>query len=592
MARINNEAVTSALGIFFIYTLVSFLVIMIFRFILPGEAVPLGFFSVSWRFVRGFLDCIALFPALFLSALVIPFGFKVRDQEIRSPFTPQFLQSLKMSIITAIAGAVVYGLLFFLVLPLVQDYEANLRSKARLYTLAEERVEEHAAKKEWTEAAQFVAVCESIWPQGPLIAKLRTEVEIQADAERIAQGDIEGSEKSVSVSPGPQPVDAVDALLLAEIALTDERYFDAHWLAILGSRLAKPGSIEQTRATQLAGRAWSGVNSMAPNAKETGAYTTFRLKRDGYEALVAKEYIRSYYIFRELQGISPGDPDVGKYLALSESGVKESAFFIDEMDMNIGKILTGALFSLPMGTGRMVVRVSSLTIFPDSAYCIGIEIMALDRDGRPLWTMEAPYAKILPLTLNSVQDLNAAAGSEPGTVMLMRALDRKDGTRYWEPVVRSMGQSAPGNAEIVLSVSWDNFLLLTKIHQGLSGLSPVDLRKAAQNLSSSGYLPQVFDAELLFRFAMPLLLLPLGICAIIIGWRYRALERPRYMGIPMLGILPLVFYGVIYFCQGWINNLGILAVVSLGFTTAAVIFCTGILVLLILSLIVLAAQHD
>jgi hypothetical protein len=60
----------------------------------------------------------------------------------------------------------------------------------------------------------------------------------------------------------------------------------------------------------------------------------------------------------------------------------------------------------------------------------------------------------------------------------------------------------------------------------------------------------------------------------------------------MLGILPLVFNGVIHICRGWVNNLGIWAVVSAGFTTAAVFFAAGILVLLVLSLIALAAQHS
>jgi len=227
------------------------------------------------------------------------------------------------------------------------------------------------------------------------------------------------------------------------------------------------------------------------------------------------------------------------------------------------------------------MRISSLSTFPDSAYGIGAEILAFDRDGSPLWSMEAPYVKILPLTLNS----------GPNVTVLMRALDRTDKTKHWEPLGRGMGQSVPGSAQIVLSVSWDNFLLLSNVHRGLSGLSPADLRRAVGNLGSYGYQPEVFEAELLRHFADPLILLPMGIFALVIGWRYRALERSRYMGIPMLGILPLVFNGFVHFCRGLINNLGIWAVASLGFTAAAIFFAAAIFVLLVLSLITLAAQH-
>jgi len=586
MSKISRDSVFSPLGTFFIYIVVSALAIMAFRLIFPGEPVPLAHFTVSWRFIRFLLDFLSLFPALALSALVIPFGFKIRAREKTTPFSLHFINSLKSSIITAIVAAVIYGALFFLVIPVVQNYETNLRYQGRLYKLAMERAGEHAAVGEWEETAQFVAVCEHIWPMGPEIAKLRIESEIHFEMERFSQEPYHDTRPE---SGGvPQPVDATEALTLSEKALAEERYFDAHWLATLAGRLARPGSVEETSATRLAGRAWSGVNSLAPNARESKAFSIYRLKRDGYEALVAEEWIRSYYIFKELKDLSPEDPDVIKYLALSESSLKRAAFFIDEIEMALGTILTGAVFSLPYNSGRLVMRISSLSTSPDSAYGIGVEILTFDRDGRPLWSIEAPYAKILPLTLSLSE---RTTDNVSNTTLLMRSLDRTDRTKYWEPVAHGLGQTAPSGVQLSLPVSWDDFLLLAKVRRGLSALSTADLQQAARNLGNAGYQSQVFEAELLRRFIEPLFLLPLGIFAIVIGWRYRALKRARYMAIPMLGILPVVFNGVEYFCRGWLNNLGIWAVVSLGFTTAALVFGIGILVLFVLSLILLAAQH-
>ncbi|MCL2319078.1 MAG: hypothetical protein FWC45_03255 [Treponema sp.] len=596
MIKIGKEAFFSPVVIFFVYIIVSALGIMVFRFILPGEAVPLACFSWSWRLIRGIVDYLNLFPALVLSALVIPFGFKIQAQEKINPFSPQFLQSLRASIITVIIAAVLYSLISFLLLPLSRDYEAKLRFQGRLYGLAKDRAQKHAAKGEWTEAAQFVGVCERIWPNGSEISKLKTDVEIQSETERLSSGNRSGklSEANAGtngttsglplpgLSLGRQPVNAAEALNLAETALGEGRFFDAHWLATLGGRLAKPGSVEEANARRLAGRAWNGVNSLAPNARETKAYTIFRLKREGYEALVAEEWIRSYYIFRDLIALSPDDPDAVKYLALSEKGVHQAAFFTDEMELTLGSILTGAVFSMPMGTGRLVMRVASLSTSADTAYGIGTEIMVFDRNGRPLWSMEAPYAKMFPLSRES----------GPAVVVLLRALDRQDKTKRWEPVVKgSTPNGAAGNAEIALQVSWENFLLLSELPRGLSGLSPAGLKRASGDLGNYGYQPKVFQAELLRRFAEPLLLLPLGIFAIVIGWRYRALKRPRYVGIPMLIMLPAVFNGAMLFCRELVSNLGVWAVVSLGFTVAAIVFAGGLIVLLVLSLILLSAQH-
>jgi hypothetical protein len=581
MKKFDFSVLISPIGIFFIYIFISAFAIMIFRFFFPSEAVPLAYFSVSWRLTNGLLEYFTLFPALALSSLVIPFGFIIRPTADRSvPFSPRFFESLNSSILTAITASAIYGLLFFLVIPLVQDYRTTLLSESQLYTLAKERAQISAARREWEDTLQYMAICERIWPNGPEHSRLKLEAEIRTEENRLASRDFHDA---LPVSQGAQsstPVDVTEALTLAEKALAEERYFDAHWLATLADRLAIPGSVEVAVATRLAGRAWSGINSLSPNSRETQTYNIYKLKRDGYEALVIGEFIRSYYIFLDLMTLSPDDPDVKKYFALSEEGVKKAAFFADEIEMTFGSILSGAFYSLPFETGRMAMRISSLSTSPDTAYGLGVEIMAFDNFGMDLWSMEAPFAKITPVTLDSV----------PSTVILLRALDRTNKSISWEPEIKGAGKSA--GAEIVLPISWDNFNLISNVRRGLSSLSSSDLKRAADNLGSCGYLPQVFETELLERFIRPLFLLPLGIFAIALGWRLRALKRPRYMAVPMLGILPVVFNGSVHFSRSFLNHLGIWAVTSFGFTTAAIFFGAGILIIFIMSLIFLAARPD
>ena len=582
MIKLKKESFLSPQGIFLIYILASAILIMAFRLVFPGQEVPLEKFSLSWRLIRGFLNFLRLFPALALSSIVIPYGFKITYYEKSKSFSPQFLESVKAPIITAIIAAGMYGLLFFLALPLAQNYEANLVFQSRLYKLAKERAQENALLGEWSDTAQFVLICEKIWPNSPEMEKLKIESEIRMQGELVAPNPHSNVRAEKTPAPDTGPLDVTEAFTLAERALAEERFFDAHWLATLGSRLAADGSPEKAIATRLIGRAWQGINSLAPTNRESLAFTIFRLKRDGHEALIGSEWVRAYYIFLELKKLDPEDPDVSKYLAMSEAELKHVAFFIDEMELNLGSMLSGAVFSLPYDAGRLVMRIASLSTFPDSAYGIGTEIIAFDRDGRVLWKIDTPFAKFMPL----------AADSGYGMTVLLRALDRHDKTMYWEPEITNMGQRAPGNTEISLKPAWDNFLLLSNVRRGLAGLSPVDLKKAAENLSDCGYLPQVFEAELIRRFAEPMLLLPMGIFALIIGWRYRALKRPRYMNVLMLGILPVVFNGGVNFCRGLVNNLGILAVVSFSLSVASLFFGIGMVILLILSLIILAAQRS
>jgi hypothetical protein len=499
---------------------------------------------------------------------------------------------------------VLYAALFFTALPMARDYEADLRYQGRLYRLALERAREHADKDEWTEAARMVVICDRIWPEGREIERLRNESAVGVEqalfvpARGAGDGEKDAAGGGTNAPPGlagQNPADAAGALAMAETALNKERWYDAHWLATMAARLAAEGSVEIARANRLAALAWSAASSLEPTLRESRAHTIYRLKRDGYEAMLSGDWIRSYYIFLELMDLSPEDADVQNYFAMSEKGTLTTAFFTDEIEMAMDDIMTGALFSLPMdalppGTGsgsgiipggRVVMRASSLSVFPDYAYCIVNEIMALDRDGRPAWRMRAPYAKLVPLYLDS----------GPRVTVLMRALDRRDKTKRWEPEAEGMGLQAPGSAQITLGIKWDDFLLLSEIRRGSDFLSAGELRLAAQTLGNRGYLGEVFEAELIQRFAEPVFFLPLSIFVIITGWRFRSPKRPRYLKVPMLGILPVVFAGLTHFYRGCLGNLGTWAVVALGFSNAAILFSAGALVLLILSMVILAAQH-
>jgi hypothetical protein len=600
--KFKPRAVLSPAGIFALYMLVCALGIMGFRFIFPGETAPIPYFSRSWRLVRGLLDLIGLFPALAMTALVIPFGRAAFSGEDYSSFSPRFFQIIRGPVITAVSAAVVYGLLFFLVLPLVQDQDANMRAEGGLYRLARDRARSHSQEGEWLEAAQFIAVCERIWPGSPEMSGLKDQAAIQVEAYRFDEDAEEAAAREAeefrgagaSVMPGQQqPVDLTEALIMGEAALEEERYFDAHWLATLAGRLARPDSPESAGAARLAGRAWNAIQSLAPRARESRLYSIFQLKQSGYEAMVSGDWIRAFYIFQELLDLTPDDPDAVNFFAKSEQGAKETAFFIDEMELAVGEILTGAIFSLPLddvngGPGRAVLRFSGLSGFADYSYGLGMEYISFDGDTRPASRLEAPYAKVLPIRLNG----------RPRTLILMRALDRHDRNRRWEPLWAadpaappSPGKTVPGEARLLLDISYEDFLLLSRVRRGLDNLQMGELFAAARGLGSSGYLPQVFEAEMLYRLSVPLFFLPMSILAIILGWRFRAGKRPRYVFIPLALALPVVFYALVRLYQNVLNTAGIWAVISLGFSTALIITVAVLALLFILFLVILAAQH-
>ena len=183
--KINGETLRSPRVIFILYLAAASVLIMAFRFFFPGVEPPLPVFSKDWRLVQGAVSLLTLFPALAFSALVIPFGL-ASYEDYHTSFSPLFFQRLIAPLVTAIGSAAVYALIFFLILPLVRDSEENMSFRGELYRLAKERAQVHGGAGEWLEVAQFIGICDGVWPNSPELAALRAETDIHLEEIRFA----------------------------------------------------------------------------------------------------------------------------------------------------------------------------------------------------------------------------------------------------------------------------------------------------------------------------------------------------------------------------------------------------------------------
>ena len=590
--KIKIEALRSPGSIYCMYVAVGSLLIFIFRYMFPGEEAPLLIFSQDWRAIRGLLTVIALFPALSLSALVIPFGIPSGESEGYTKYSSHLFRQMISPLTTAICASGIYAVLFFLVLPLAQNHESNLRFQGDMFRMARDRALEHGRAGEWIEASQFIGIADSVWENSPPLANLRTEVEVRLDESSFIerQLDIHGGVLASSLPGYWDPVDAADAIEKGETAFNERRFFDAHWLATLGRRIAQDGSPEEAAASWLASRAWNEIQSLRPTEAELQAFAIHRLKMEGYQAVISSEWIRAFYIFSELVELSPNDPDAWNFLAVSEAETEKVAFFVDEINVTSGETLTGTVFSLPWSLengivrqGRSVMRVASLSSTPDVAYGIGIEYMVFDSNARPLLNLEALYAKFLPITLDGQHKV----------LVMMRTLDRHDSVRRWEPEWNAWENTIyhPGSAQITLNVSYETFLMLSHMRQELSGMQLSELFAAKDISQETGFIPQVYEAEILNRLGACLFFLPMAVIAIIIGWNFRAKRRPRYLFFLSFPILPLVFNSIVYLCRIILSIVGTSLIFAMGFSAALALFIVILSLSFVLSLILLAAQH-
>jgi len=584
--KLNTERLKKPQFIFLVYIAAASALIIIFRLIFPGSQAPLPIYSRNWRLIQGILEVFNFFPALAFSALVIPFGFASFEEHYKS-FSDMFFKRFVSSLITAIIAAGIYSVIFFLAYPAAKSSEENMRFSGALYDLAKKNAYASRDAGEWFEASHFIAMCDRIWQNSGELENLRNEVtaasgrnlyEARIAARSPRAGDFR-TDAILTLSDDYQPVDATEALDMAAAAYNDERYFDAHWLANLGERLAVRGSAQAANAARLASEAWNMISSIAPNQNESRLFALYNLKLSGYQAMNTGDWIRAYYIFQELLSLTPDDPDAADFFERSERYAKRTAFFIDEIEFSSGEILNGALFSLPGEDGRSVLRFSSLTLTADVAYGIAFDYMDIDSSMNLRANASARYVKLLPVTLNE----------KPQILVLAHALERTDESIYFTSEWLLGSEPAGG---IILDISYEDFLLLVKVRQGLSNLQINDLFTIAERLEKTGYVKQIFEAEILNRLGSVLFFLPISVFVIIIAWRFRARQKPRYLFILMLPALPAVFHCFVFLYRAFFNTLGIWLVISIGFSPALIVYLASLAVILFISLITLSAQHS
>jgi len=622
----KEDRYTTPFIAFLLYAAGAFIVVCVFRLIFPGipegfsgdlptttgQAAILDCFRMNWRLSGGVITFIYLFPVFTFSALVIPFGLKEHTEGGyagstfvgKKGFSAVFLKYLTWPIITASAAAVLYGLLFFLALPLAVNARTSMEDRSELYREARKNAEAKYAQGNMAEALHFTGICDKIWQGSKEIEELKAKITDSISPKYSGNGVVTEQDQPLPIWQGlpGNPVTSADALRLAEEAFKQERYYDANWLAVLTQRLAEPGAAEITAAVTLAARAWEKITGLAPNAEEEQRYSLYHMKRDGFEAMVANDWISAYYIFSDLSALTPDDPDVKHYLENCKSGVSKIAFFLDEMDLAIGNTLTGTIFSLlgPLPSlvpgkpneleGRLALRFSSLAVFPDYAYAWGTEAVAADKDGNFRFRLNADYAKLLPA---STRD----SGGETvyKTALLVQALDRNDKNKRHDPLWASREDAeehaSAGISQLMLNIGYEDFLLLSKMKQGTGLLNLWQLFTAEKKFGVYGYVPEIFRAEILRRLGDAVFFLPMAVLAMVLGWRYRARKKPRYIYVPMMGILPLVFFGAVFFYRNILNNLAIQLSLSMGFTAALICLTAGAALCFILTLILLAAQH-
>ncbi len=577
-----------------LYLIISCILTLVFPLIFREAPSPLPPWALLWWFLKGLIITIDLFPALALSAVALSYSQGLGRLHF-DRFSPLFWEKSLSRLIFIFVTAVLYSVFYLLALPSARDSVAEMQIKGKLYYEALVSANEAAEAGLWRESASFTALCEGIWLNSPDTAQLRDKLAVNylsmsakarlATKEEASRLDNANSTNTVfepSLPGVPKPATARSAIQAARERLSAGAQFDAHWLAQVALRLSSPAAPERVEAERIASEAWNAIEALKPTLNEAESYSLYKLKREAYAMASAGDWLDAYYSFLRLASLTDNDPDVERYLSLSQEGVRGLAFFVDEMDIRLGEVDSNVVLSLPMENGnRVIVRAKTLHSFPDYAYAKDLEILSIGIDQRINYHLIADYGKILP---NSAMNKN-----ELGTVFLLRAVDRDDENIRWE-AKRLDSDEAPSSI-LNMPVDFNLLLLASRARRGVDNMALTDLITASAELDVFGYATSAFRVELIRRLSEPFIFCITAIWVLSYAWRLRPKRGSILISFLMFFLLPIVLNFLIELFRITSSGFLVYLTISLPYTLTLVAALAFEASLLVAALIFFSGQR-
>ena len=348
--------------------------------------------------------------------------------------------------------------------------------------------------------------------------------------------------------------------LKANEAFTKKEWFNAHYYSELGIKLATPKDPNLEELKKISTAAWNNLTEYHDLAKTQGQLT-FEKKYQGYLALVQKDDLKAYYIFRELYQSSremQSDPDVVFYLQIAENRINERCFFIDEtFELKSFESANDVYFAYEYADGsRDVIYFKGMTTVASTGnsiqYLRALTIVSVARNGEVFRTMTVPYAKVLPVSVKTLTPTTKALMGIDDSIdcvpyIMLKSVGRDSPELNNEPLYTYQnGETANTPEYLLLSIPYDDFLLLEKSTSTPESMPLASLFKLVHMAAKYGFCTEVYGQALVNRIFYPLWILIMFILLAGFGWNNRIKPTQFFKFSWALAFIPFILISMLY----------------------------------------------
>lgn len=405
----------------------------------------------------------------------------------------------------------------------------------------------------------------------------RAEVEIQRNENSNLRfkiyESVEEAEKVDKVVINPEQINEVYSYYLkAKDAYDKKEWFNAHFFAETGISLATPKDPNLEDLKKISNSAWNNLSEYH-NLEKNEEQQIFDKKYEGYLALVQKDDLKAYYLFKQLYMSSrqmQSDPDVKFYLEIAENRVNEKSFFIDEtFELESFENANDIYFACNYKDGtKDLVYFKGMTCVQETGnsvqYLRDLTIITIDNEGNFYRKMNVPYAKVLPVSVKNIppsvkQLMGIEDDVESIPYLMLKSIERERENSEVFPVYTYSDESVGNKPEyLLLSMPYEHFLMLENFKNNVTSIPLPQLLKLAKISEQYGFLEEMFTQSCLDRLFYPIWILILFLLISTFAWNNRVGSGQYFkltwvFAFPEFLLISYVFYKLSMFIFKLIN---------------------------------------
>lgn len=383
------------------------------------------------------------------------------------------------------------------------------------------------------------------------------------------------------------PYKSFELMQTAKDCIAKKDWFGAHYYSQLAIKTSDPKDINITELKQISAEAWNRLNQ-ARQPGTSAEQKIFAKKYEGYVSLINGDILRSYYIFHALSLESKklsADPDIVRYLEISEKFLKSQYFFRDETkNLQEYECANSVYFKIQENASGNSTLYFIHGITSDNTaknmilYLRGLEIIELDESGSVISGCLVPYAKMTALQTEFLDEdtkkfLEIDKKITAVPYILLNSVDRNLPDQTITPEYKIGLKKTPQESFKILKMPFSDFELIEQASSGADSMNLISLFNFVSKAEKYGYSAESFAHILMNRMLKPLYLLILFIVIAYHAWHFRLEENSvfKFKWIIMFPVLCAAYYFLykLALCLFKFINYGLLGVSGVSFSIAA-----------------------